>query len=105
MSGNRPTLEDLARRSRMQNGIYKGTFWRHTSSGGVYEVSSIGIRENDYEEIVHYSPVSHPDLIFDRPLAEFREQMEINGVAATRFHQVKPVVSFVREGSILADVR
>jgi hypothetical protein len=72
MADQRPTLDELSQRNRLLTGLYVGTFWKHVASGKFYEITKISIRESDYAEVVDYSPVTHPDLTFNRTLAEFQ---------------------------------
>lgn len=71
MADQRPTLDELSQRNRLLTGLYVGTFWKHVASGSFYEITKISIRESDYAELVDYSPVTHPDLTFNRTLTEF----------------------------------
>jgi hypothetical protein len=90
MADNRPSLDELTQRRRTINGIYANSYWKHRKSGSVYVIRSISLREADYEPIMAYAPVTHPDMEFDRPLAELLEATP----DGSRFFRVFPKVTY-----------
>lgn len=93
MAEPRPSLAALAQRRRLLNGLYAGTYWKHLASGSLYLIESIGIRESDYEPMVHYAPLTVPDMQFDRPLKEWVEMTDPEQ-KNPRFKRVMPKVTY-----------
>lgn len=67
----RPSLQEL--HERLINGyryVPKESFFRHTTSGKVYEIILLSIREHDNAVLVNYSDGL---VTFTRPIDEFLE--------------------------------
>jgi hypothetical protein len=92
-------LVDLLETQRFN--IPRGSYWKHTASGRVYEVLDHQIREADAVVLISYVTVpterDHPYLEkvhFSRPASEWREIINDK----PRFFNVVPVQTFEQKG-------
>ena len=100
---DRPPLHTLNSKLRViSRAVPEGSFWRHQKSGTVYEVVTLAISESTGDCKVVYRPASAPSdlvlttalgreydvgtgrevyshLVFERPLSEWEELVDIDG--------------------------
>ena len=54
--------------------VQLGALYQHKKSSKYYIAKLVSLREEDLEPLVTYSPLSHNDVAFTRPLEEFKER-------------------------------
>lgn len=67
--------------------IQKGTY-RHTKTGGLYEVLGVALHTESNEYLVVYRPLKISEYeLFTRPYEMFIEKVSINGKSVPRFEK------------------
>ena len=64
--------------------IQAGGTYQHYK-GNVYKVVGVGKIEATLEDVVVYQGLDHGSPIWVRPLAEFEEEVEVEGMTVPRF--------------------
>lgn len=75
--------------------IDKGVY-RHNKTGNLYEVIGTALQTETEEVLVVYRPLHKTDHeLFARPVAMFRELVEMHGQMMPRFEKVETPRSFI----------
>ena len=84
------TYDELAR--RLDACPKRGTRWRHYKTKGTYTVVGSAIAEAEQSPLVLYETTApgYP-LTFARPLSEWREEVEHEGLLVLRFEELHAI--------------
>lgn len=70
-----------------QSKVTVGSHWQHYK-GGEYVIQNLVLIEATNEPAVLYSAVTHPEVLYVRPVMSWLEQVEWNGTTLPRFTQL-----------------